>query len=266
MKRTIFFAVLLLLLIPVYVVCAFQNDGSDLVQDADAAADIESDAVFSLNPEKGVVIREVSDVLQFDHDSFFPIKIVDESFSKREDAVLINVDTDSVLRTIAEYGYQDVDFFVNSDMIHDHIGKINFEREYPKNFEISADVIVRDVYPKSGGGCYLGFSEKGISYNANAAEYFFVIDGQSVMLYYKTVGSSSGRVIPIASVAEESVKIAVTHLTGHIFFWVNDVCVGQYHDGKSGNFSLSYGAVTFTGGETACCTFDNLLVRKVGAE
>ncbi len=266
MKRAMFSVVLLLLLISVYAVYAYQNEGSNLVQESDTAADIESDAVFSLNPEKGVVIREVSDVLQFDHESFFPIRILDDSFSKQVDAVLKYVDDDSVMRIISEYGSQDIDFFVNSDMIHDHIGRINFDKEYPKNFEISTDVIARDVYPKSRGGCYIGFSEKGMSKNADAAEYFFVIDGQSVMLYYKTVGSSSGRVFPVASVSEGPVRIAVTHLTGHIFFWVNDVCVGQYHDGKSGNFRLSYGAVTFSGGETACCSFDNLLVRKVGAE
>ncbi|MBQ4513189.1 MAG: hypothetical protein II969_09360 [Anaerolineaceae bacterium] len=267
MKKNLFCTILLFLFLSVYSVDAYQQiDENTAVSNQEQQEDLADDSVMALNPEKGVVVRGVTDVLQANHESFFPITIADDSFSKQVDAVLHNIDSDSVMRVVTEYGQQDIDLFVNTDMIHDHVGKINFNRDFPQNFEISADVTVRDVYPKSRGGCYVSFSEKGMTNNADAAEYYFVADGQNVMLYYKTVGSSSGKVFPVGTVSEMPVKISIMHLTGQVFFWVNDVCVGQYHDGKNGSFRLSYGALTYADGETACCSFDNLLIRKVGGK
>lgn len=267
MKNSLFCLFLLIILfLPVYSARAWQQnvDGAES-NNPEADEVVVNDAVLSLNPEKGIVGKEITDLLRIDHESFFPVRIVNDSFSQQVDAVLKNIDPDSLMRVVSEYGQQDIDLFVNTDMIHDHIGKINFDLDYPKNFEISVDVNVRDVYPQSRGGCYIGFSEKGMSNNADPAEYFLVTDGKNVMFYYKTE-SSSGELFPVDSVPEGIIKIAVTHLTGHIFLWVNDVCVGQFHDGKYGRLRLSYGALTFNDGETACCSFDNLSIRKVGLE
>lgn len=267
MKKILFCAILLFLFLSVYSVNAYQqNDESTDANKQTEPEELADDAVLALNPKNGVVNRGVTDVLQANHERFFPITIANDSFSKQVDAVLYNIDSDSVMRVVTEYGQQDIDLFVNTDMINDHIGKINFNKDFPQNFEISADVTVRDVYPKSRGGCYVGFSEKDLTNNADAAEYYFVTDGQNVLLYYKAAGSSSGKVFPVGAASEKQVKISIMHLTGHIFLWVNDVCVGQYHDGKDVSFHLSYGAMTYADGETACCSFDNLLIRKVGSK
>lgn len=268
MKNSLFCLFLLIILfLPVCSARAWQQNVDGAESNNPETAEIAApDAVLSLNPENDVVRKEITDLLRADHESFFPIRIVNDSFSQQVDAVLKNIDPDSLMRVVSEYGQQDIDLFVNTDMIHDHIGKINFDLDYPKNFEISVDVNVRDVYPQSRGGCYIGFSEKGMSNNTDPAEYYFVTDGKNVMFYCKTENSSSGELFPIDSVSEGIIKLSVTHLTGHVFLWVNDACVGQFHDGNYGKLRLSYGALTLNDGETACCSFDNLSIRKVGSE
>ena len=266
MKKPLICLFLIILFLPVCSVRAWQlNEVGTETDNTETDEFAAPDAVLSLNPEKVVVRKEITNLLLTDHESFFPIRIVNNSFSQQVDAVLKNIDSVSIMRVVSEYGQQDIDLFVNTDMIHDHIGKINFDLDYPKNFEISADVNVRDVYPQSRGGCYIGFSSKDMSNNAEAAEYYFITDGRNVMFYYKPENNSS-EVFPVDSVPDGIIKIAVTHLTGHVFLWVNDVCVGQFHDGEYGKLRLSYGALTLSDGETACCSFDNLSIRKVGLE
>jgi hypothetical protein len=58
-------------------------------------------------------------------------------------------------------------------------------------------------------------------------------------------------------------KMTIVRLTGQTFFFVDDVFVSQYHDGKNGPFQLVYGTTVFANGETTSCSFDNLIVRKV---
>lgn len=212
------------------------------------------------------VSDEIVEVIQQNRNNFFPISIYKSSFTDQVDAVLSDAGKNSVMRVVTEYGEQSIDLFVNADHINDHIGKVYFDGEYRKNFEISADITTRDVFPLSEGGCYLGFTDNGMPTDTEAADILFVYNGIDVVLYVKKIGYEAGVLVPLKPLPDEPRNFALVHLTGYTFVFVNDVCVGQYPDNKTGPFRLFYGAVTFPDGDTAACSFDNLEIKKLGSE
>lgn len=211
-----------------------------------------------------IVSSEMVKIVQDNRENLFPINLVMEDFSDQVDALLSHVGEDGIMRFVTEFGQQDIDMFVNTDLIHDHLGKFNFDGEYPENFEISADVTVRDAYPRKQGGCYVGFTDNGMTNDRNTDEFLFVFDGNFGMFYNKKAGMDAGDVLFDSPLSKKTARITVSHLSRHTFVFIDGICVGQYHDGKSGPLRISYGVVTFAEGKTACCSFDNLSVRKVG--
>lgn len=226
--------------------------------------DIEGENIRVVDPDMPVVSSELVKIVQDNMSNLFPISLVKENFSDQVDAVLSYVRENSIMRIVTEYGQQDIDLFVNTDLIHDLFGKINFDGEYPENFEISVNVTVRDVYPKKRGGCFVGFTDNGMTKSPDTDEFLFVFDGNSGMFYNKKGGNDAGEVLFEEPMSEKTARITISHLTGHIFVFINDICVGQYHDGKYAPFRISYGVMTFADGKTACCSFDDLDIRKFG--
>ncbi len=230
----------------------------------DNSADIAGEYIRPGVPDPPVVSSKMVEVIQNNREKLFPISLVDDIYSDQVDALLYHIGEDGIMRVVTEFGQQDIDMFVNTDLTHDHLGKIYFDGEYPENFEISADVTVRDVYPRKQGGCYVGFTDNGMTVDRNTDEFLFVFDGDFGMLYNKKAGMDTGNVLFDNPFSKKTARITISHLTGHTFVFIDGFCVGQYHDGKSGPLRISYGVVTFAEGKTACCSFDNLSVRKVG--
>ena len=235
------------------------------VQNTDLSApDSGEGSVPAVDPAMPAVSSEMVEVIQNNRGNLYPINLVNDNFSDQVDAILSYPRPDSVMRVVTEYGRQDIDLFVNTDLTHDLYGKINFDGEYPENFEISADVTVRDVYPKKRGGCFVGFTDNGMTKSPDTDEFLFVFDGNSGMFYNKKGVNDAGAVLFEEPLPEKKARITISHMTGHTFVFINDICVGQYHDGKYAPFRISYGVMTFADGKTSCCTFDDLVIRKVG--
>ena len=224
----------------------------------------EEELIPAVDPAMPVVNSDMVEIFRNNRGNLYPINLVNDHFIDQVDAILLYPSPDSVMRVVTEYGQQDIDLFVNTDLIHDLFGKINFDGEYPENFEISADVTVRDVYPKKKGGCYVGFTDNGMTKSPDTDEFLFVFDGNSAMFYNKKGGNDAGMVLFEEPVSENKARITISHMTGHTFVFINDICVGQYHDGKYAPFRISYGVMTLADGKTACCSFDDLVIRKVG--
>lgn len=274
-KASIFLLSLLVLPVLLMVRCAdaywntnFQEADSPAVDtmktDDSGKNDTGGEIKLTVAPVLLTVSSEIAEIIQNNRDNLFPISLVKNIFSEQVDEVLSHVGENSIMRIVTEYGQQDIDLFVNTDSIHDLFGKINFDGEYPENFEISVNVTVRDVYPKKRGGCFVGFTDNGMTKSPDTDEFLFVFDGNSGMFYNKKGGNDAGEVLFEEPLSEKTARITISHLTGHTFVFINDICVGQYHDGKYAPFRISYGVMTFADGKTACCSFDDLDIRKFG--
>lgn len=209
---------------------------------------------------------EMIGVLVSNLDNLFPITSQRQIFVEPEQAVFSDVGDETVVRMETDLGKRNIMIFANSDSVHDYSAYTKINEAYPTDFQLTMDVTVQDVYPESQGGCFIGFTNYGVSAFSNAEGAVTVqllIDGQTAEIYAKAYEDASGSRLSLGEMNRSSCKLSILHLTEHTYVFVNGSYMGQYHDGKAGPFQMIYGATVFTEGDTANCQFDNMVVRKV---
>jgi len=235
-------------------------------------AETEGFLTDSENPEKTIltddlpmVREEMIQVLIDNLENLFPISSQRQIFVNPEEAIYSDVGDETVVRMGTEMGKRNILIFANADSVRDYSGFTKIDDAYPTDFQMTMDVTVEDVFPGAEGGCFVGFTNYGVSAFSKENGALMVqlyTDGKNAGLFVKRSGEPSGEHMVISSNVRKTVRLSILHLTEHTYMFINGNYAGQFHDGKSGPFQLIYGATVFTNGDTANCTFDNLAVRK----
>ena len=250
----------LLLLISLFFICAVcYADGEE--QDLEN----EDAAVQYLPVDEFSVTREMVDVLVQNLDNFFPISSQKDSFSITNKTVFSDIGPDTMVHTYYESDQRHATLIVNADGIHDHIFSFDLKEEYVSDFQITLDVTVNDVFPLDKGGCYVGFTNENISAGNGAAgmTILLYLNGQKAGLYIKPSDMEAGSSYFIQDTEKNPIKLSLIHFLEYTYLFLDDTYAGQYHDALTGPFRMMYGSAVFAGGESAGCSFDNLIVRKV---
>lgn len=234
---------------------------------AEALDDADALGQNSLNTVPGIQVDdEMVQILNQNLGSLFPITSIREYFNEPAAAVYTDDGPATVIRIENERGKRNISIFANADSVHDYIGYSAIDDAYPSNFYMTMDVTPNDVYPAGQGGCFVGFTEYGysaLSEADNAMMVSLLTDGANPMIFVKENSADAGSRYALSSSLKGSAKLSVIHLTGHTYVLINGMILGQFHDGKKGPFRLIFGAAVFPDGDTADCTFDNLVIRKL---
>lgn len=199
-------------------------------------------------------------------EDIFPITSELETFAQTKPAVFSEITPDMIVRALSENDKRELALFANADGIHDRLAADPMKLEYPSNFQLTADVMVTDVFPNDRGGCYVGFTNDDIlgkTDNDDEQTILLLLTGQYIELYVRKNGDDSGIGYYVAKSENTNVRLSIIHLMEHTYLFVDDVLMGEFPDGASGPFQLMYGPMVFADGDTAACSFDNITVRKV---
>ncbi len=215
------------------------------------------------------VSEEMIEVLTSNLENLFPLNSLKKNFMEPAEALYSDVGPGTMVRTETENGKRKILLLANADGIHDHMAYETIDEAYPNDFQLTMDVTVGDIFPESRGGCFVGFTNDGVSAFSGAEGSITVsllIDGLTAEIFITDPDTDSGAHIPLGELVRKTSKLSIIHLTGHTYVYINGNFMGQYHDGKKGGFRLIYGSAVFPEGDTADCTFDNLLIRKVSVQ
>ncbi|GAP39688.1 Ltp family lipoprotein [Flexilinea flocculi] len=221
------------------------------------------------NLENSIVVNDsMIKVLIKNLDNLFPIKVMEDFFSNPMVATYSDVGSATAIQTSNQDGYRNIVMFTNSDSVHDYRAVTKLNAGNLQNFYLSMDIQVNDVFPGNQGGCFIGYVNEPISINGteeSVSTIGLLLSDSAVILDVKEKTADAGIQMQLDtfSTQRNQKKMTIVRLTGQTFFFVDDVFVSQYHDGKNGPFQLVYGTTVFANGETTSCSFDNLIVRKV---
>ena len=206
------------------------------------------------------------EILNQNLDTLFPIQVLKEYFNPPQEALYSDDGSETVIEIENDLGKRNIRLFANADSVHDHIAYEPIDSAYLKNFRLTMDVTVRDTWPKGQGGCFVGFTNYGVSafHGADGAyTVALVSDGMSTEIYAQNHDEEAGEHFALETRGKETMKLSVVHLTGHTYVYIDGTYAGQLHDGLEGPFRMLYGAALFTEGDSAYCTFDNMVIRKL---
>ena len=212
------------------------------------------------------VKQTMLDILNANISNIFPITSQKENFGEFEEPWYSDVGSQTVVRTGTEFGKKNIILYANADSVHDYLAYNKINDAYPSDFHMTMDVTINDAFPDKQAGCFVGFTNYGITaFKEEDAptEVIYLINGQESDIFSKGHFAPSGTHHIVAETPRRSGKITIAHLMGNTFVYINGSYVGQYHDGLKGPMQLIFGAAVFSEGDTADCTFDNLVIRKV---
>ena len=219
------------------------------------------------DPAAGPEVKQtVLDILNGNINNIFSITSQKENFGEFEEPWYSDVGPQTVVRTGTEFGKKNIILYANADSVHDYLAYSKINDAYPSDFHMTMDVTINDAFPNKQAGCFVGFTNYGITaFKKEDAptEVIYLINGQESDIFSKGHFDDSGTHHIVAETGRRSGKLTIAHLMGHTFVYANGSYVGQYHDGMKGPLQLIFGAAVFSEGDTADCTFDNLVIRKV---
>ena len=221
---------------------------------------------YGEDPAAGPAVEQTMlDILNANISNIFPITSQKVNFGEFEEPWYSDVGQQTVVRIGTEFGKKNIILYANADSVHDYLAYHKINDAYPSDFHMTMDVTINDAFPDKQAGCFVGFTNYGITaFNEADAptEVIYLINGQESDIFSKGHFSVSGTHHIVADTSLRSGKLTIAHLMGHTFVYVNGSYVGQYHDGMKGPLQLIFGAAVFSEGDTADCTFDNLVIRK----
>lgn len=212
------------------------------------------------------VSDEMIEILSENRDNLFPITSQKESYTEQTKPVFSDAGSETFVCTSTNSGRRNIALFANLDQVHDYNAYSMITNEFPSNFQMTMDVTINDIYPKAEGGCFIGFTNEGVIDYGEDEENILVsalINGAEAQLYVKYAEDEAGTHYSLLQTPRNFMKLTIIHLTGHTYVYVNENYAGQFHDGLAGPFQMVFGASVTPNGDTANCSFDNLVVRKV---
>ena len=209
------------------------------------------------------VSDEMIEILSQNLDNLFPITVQRHYFNEPEQPLYSDDGSETIIETYSDHGKRYVRIFANNDYIHDHFAVDFIPYDYQTDFQLTMDIEVNDAWPLGQGGCMLGFTNDGVSAFSDAESIAVVTDSRNLEIYHKNKADDAGTIYMLETRGKSPIKLSLVHMTGHTYVYVDGTYAGQLHDGLNGPFRLMYGSVLFNGGESAWCTFDNLVIRKL---
>ncbi|MBQ6504588.1 MAG: hypothetical protein IJI57_11820 [Flexilinea sp.] len=220
------------------------------------------------DPER-TVGDDMIEILNNNLDNLFPITSIKEYFNPYHEALYSNDGMETVIEIENDEGKRNIRMFANADSVHDHLAYEFIDEGYLKNFLLTMEVTVRDTWPKGQGGCFVGFTNYGVSafHGYDGAHVVALVsDAKNMEIYLKNHDLDAGEHFPLETRGKETAKLSIVHLTGHTYVYLDGNYAGQLHDGLEGPFHLLYGTALFTEGDSAACTFDNMMLKRLGSE
>ena len=214
-------------------------------------------AAEGLNEE---MVRVVNDNL----DNFFPLSSISEGFAAKSQPVRGNIGPETATE-FSTGGTRNILLYANPDGTSQYVLEEKVNAGNLRNFYYELDVIPNDIYPTGEGGCYIGYVNEfipGISAEEPVSPTMLVVS-DGIYLESGGVDSKPGTREKLADFSGGQTKLRIIRLTGETLFYADGELIGVFHDGQTGPFQLRFGSETFTNGEIADCSFDNLAVRKV---
>ena len=204
-------------------------------------------------------------VLSMNLDNIFPIKGMEDAFNPPMIAAYSDVGPATAVQTSNQDGMRNISLYANADSVHDYSAVTKLNAGNLQNFLISMDVTINDVYPSQQGGCFIGYTNESIS-SAQAEgmkTVSLLADSQGAEFYVKGKEEPSGTHTRISEIKRNKYRLTLIRLTGQTFAFIDGTFAGQLYDEAAGPFQLVYGTAVFSEGDSAECSFDNLIVRKV---
>ncbi|MBR6090188.1 MAG: hypothetical protein IKP86_09665 [Anaerolineaceae bacterium] len=250
MKKYLFVLLLITILLPSAVILA-DEEGS-VVSDFDVNMKVSDDMI---------------NILMENLENLFPITVMRDYFNDPVDPYYTNEGSRSVTEYYNDMGIRNIRMFANADQITEHVSREIVNSVYVTDFMLSVDVTVNDTWPQGEGGCFIGFTNYGVSAfsgDDGAMMISLISDGKNSEIYAKDHYSSSGSHFPINSRGMEKMRLSILHMAGHTYVLIENNYAGQLHDGIEGPFRIMFGTALFKNGDSVSCSFDNLVLRKMG--
>lgn len=209
------------------------------------------------------VSDEMIEILSANLDNLFPITVERHYFNEPGQPLYSDDGSESIIEILNDHGKRYIRIFANTDYIHDHFATEFIDLAYETDFQLTMDIEVKDTWPMGQGGCMLGFTNYGISAFSDAETIAVVTDTKNLEIYHKNHEDDAGTHYMLETRGKSPIKLSLVHMTGHTYVYVDGAYAGQLHDGLHGPLHLMYGSVLFSDGETAWCSFDNLVIRKL---
>ena len=223
------------------------------------------DEYTNFDPDRNVS-DEMIEVLSQNIENLFPLFVKRDYFTSPTDPFYSEDSSDSIIEIINDYGIQNIRMFANADGEHEHMAYEIFNSDFLTNFIMTIDVTINDTWPAAQGGCFVGFTNNGIAADDDAVTVALVTDVNHNEIYRKEYSEDIGSHYLLESRRINPVKLSIVHLTGHTYVFMQDSFIGQLHDGESGPFYPIYGTILFENGDSAGCSFDNLVIRKASSK
>ena len=223
------------------------------------------DEYTNFDPDRNVS-DEMIEVLSQNIESLFPLFVKRDYFTSPTDPFYFEDSSDSIFEIINDYGKQNIRLFANADGIHQQMACETIDDAYLTNFIMTMDVTINDTWPTAQGGCFVGFTNYGLTADDDSVTVAMVTDVNHNEIYRKEYLEDIGSHYLLESRQINPVKISIVHLTGHTYVFMQDTFIGQLHDGETGPFHPVYGSILFENGDSADCSFDNLVIRKASSK
>ncbi|MBQ4511520.1 MAG: Ltp family lipoprotein [Anaerolineaceae bacterium] len=213
----------------------------------------------------GVAWSDMIKVLTENIDNIFPIRGLEETYTYIEPIAYSDMGPETALRTVVIDGKRTVHLFANPDTVHDYVYMNRINSGYLQNFLLTMDITVEDAYPTDQAGCFIGYlNEQAAARNEEVdTQVFLVVDGSGAGFYKKTADSEHGTFTRISDQPLDVYHLMLIRFTGQTYAFINSEYAGQFNDTNTGPSQLVFGNAVYANGESAVCSFDNMLVRKV---
>jgi hypothetical protein len=256
MKKYVYALIFFILLQPLHSVFA---DGTSQTAEPESAS-------LNLSADESGLSENAPDDPRVNPEAILTRISQKELFIDPKSVSFSDIGPGTMVQTWDEFGKRNMVLFVNTDGVHDRIASAAMDREFPDNFQLTMDVTVNDVFPKNQGGCYIGFSNEKTASSADPAEIntiLFLLNEEGAELCIKSGESDTCTRNFVSRPEKKEAKLSVVHYLENTYLFIDDIYIGQYHDAMNDYFELMYGPVVFADGDTADCSFDNLMVRRM---
>ncbi len=211
------------------------------------------------------VSDEMTEYLTKNIENIFPIQSLNNTFSSIVTPVYPDLGPRTAVQMRTREGQQTIRLYANPDLFHEYTYTDRINSGNLRNFMLSMDVTINDVYPSDQGGCFIGYTNESITAvkNSNSTLVALAVSPDAVEFYTKSEIKESGSRTRLMDNGRDVRRLTIVRLTGLTFAYVDGQYAGQFYDNNEGPFQLVFGSVLYKRGDSAACSFDNMALRKV---
>ena len=131
------------------------------------------------------VSDEMTEYLTKNIEKIFPIQSLNNTFSSIVTPVYPDLGPRTAVQMRTREGQQTIRLYANPDLFHEYTYTDRINSGNLRNFMLSMDVTINDVYPSDQGGCFIGYTNESITAVKNS-------NSTLVAALWTTAGTSAG--------------------------------------------------------------------------